>query len=121
MLPDKTAEETAEFAADPTIEILAMTEYMHAVKDLETGIIGINAFSGGQSLCGITFENPCSVMIEGNEIFVTDPSQTSRTVTLTFDKDITAVSETQISQKGNSVTVDMPVRGRTYSFTANGY
>lgn len=121
LLPGANAEETEEFYSQPTVEILAMTENMHAVRDLETGVIGINAFTAGESLCGMTFLTPCSVMIKGNEIFVSDPTQTQNAVSIAFDFDVTAESDGSISQEGNVVTVIMPIRGKPYSFTADGY
>lgn len=121
LLPGANTEETEEFYSEPTVEILAMTENIHAVRDLETGVIGINAFTAGESLCGMTFLTPCSVIIKGNEIFVSDPTQTQSSVSIAFDSDITAESDGNISQEGNAVTVIMPIKGKTYSFTANGY
>lgn len=121
LLPDATAEETEEFSSQPSVEILAMSETMHAVRDLETGTVGINAFAAGESLCGLTFLTPCSIIINGDEFFVTDPSQTQSSVTIKFDADITASAEDGLLQEGNTVTIYMPIRGKSYSFTANGY
>lgn len=121
LLPNAGIEETAEFYSEPSVEILAQNDRLHAVRDNETGIIGINAFEAGESLCGVTFLTPCSLMIEGNKFFVSDPSQTQSSVSLEFDSEIEAVSEDDITQDGRVVTVNMLIKGKSYSFTANGF
>lgn len=117
LLPGATAERTEEFYSEPQAQILAMTEALHAVRDVETGTVGINVFAAGESLCGMTFLTPCSVIIKGNRIFVSDPTQTQNAVSIAFDADIAVASEEDVFKEGNTVTVGMPIKGKTYSFT----
>lgn len=121
LLPETGMEETIEFYEDPTVEILELSESMHAVLDKETGIVGINAFEAGKSLVGITFLTPCSVMIDKDVFYITDPTQTKSCVSLEFDKDIEAFGDDNITQEGRVVTVNLPIKGKSYSFTAKGY
>ena len=116
LLPGANREETMTYAEDKSIEILSMTNSLHAVKDKETGNIYINAFEAGESLNGLTFYTPCAIIISGNRIYVSDPSWTADYVMIGFENNVSVVSDDDIYADGNVVTVNMPIHGKTYSF-----
>ena len=125
MLPNATVAQTQKFAKNPTVEILAHTKAVHAVRDTETGIIGINAFEANHSVCGVTVKQPCSLILNGDTVYVSDPTQTLAELCLEFDE-ISGIelipksnpdeSPDEIVLNGNTVTVMMPIHGRTYGF-----
>lgn len=86
VLPGMTAEETATYNENPDIEIIMQTEAIHAVKEKNLGIMGINFFEPGT--CGaLSVTQPESVMMRENEdgtveISFADPTQTQTSLSL---------------------------------------
>lgn len=119
ILPEVGIEETIEFSQEPSVEILAQSEAMHAVLDKETNIVGINVFESGESLMGVKFLTPCSVIIDSDKFYITDPTQTLSEIKLEFLKDISVASEHDVTVSGRVVTIKMPIKGKSYSFTVS--
>ncbi|MBR5518709.1 MAG: hypothetical protein IKV86_06770 [Clostridia bacterium] len=119
ILPLATAEETAEWAKNPDVEIIEQSNTMHAVKQKSTGIVMANIFKT-TTLEGIKFETPCTVIIvpeaDGKMIYVADPTQKSDEVSMLFPSKV-SVSGEYAKANGKSVTVTVRKRpGDTYSF-----
>ena len=119
ILPLATAEETAEWAKNPDVEIIEQSNTMHAVKQKSTGIVMANIFKT-TTLEGIKFETPCSVIIvpesDGKMIYVSDPTQKRDEISMLFPSKVT-VSGEFAKANGKSVTVSVRKRiGDTYSF-----
>lgn len=110
VLPGMTAEETAAYNENPDIEIIMQTEAVHAVKEKNLGITGINFFEPGT--CGaLSVTQPESVMMRENEdgtveISFADPTQTQTSLSLavalpiveiiSMDEEITASDDSGI-------------------------
>jgi len=121
ILPLATAEETANWAKNPDIEIIEQSNTMHAVKQKSTGVIMANIFKA-TTLDGVKFETPCSVIIvpeaDGNVYYVADPTQKRDELSMIFPEKVTVSGETA-KANGKSVTVTVRKRfGDTYSFKA---
>ena len=79
MLPYYTPEQTAEYAKNPTVEILSNTDKIQAAKDKNTGVTGIVFWEKG-SLGDISASAPCTLMYRENAdgtavLSVSDPTQ----------------------------------------------
>ena len=81
--------------------------------------VGINVFESGESLMGVKFLTPCSVIIDSDKFYITDPTQTLSEIKLEFLKDISVASEHDVTVSGRVVTIKMPIKGKSYSFTVS--
>lgn len=110
VLPGRSAEETAVYNENPDVEILSQTESIHAVKEKNLGITGINFFEPG-TYGAFTVTQPQSVMMQEEEdgivnISFADPTQTASSLKLSvalpimevvgMDEGITAKDENGI-------------------------
>lgn len=116
LLPNRTAEETAAYAANPDITVLSNTAAIQAVREKNTNITGMVFWQPG-TFHGFTASIPMVVMVketaEGTQIAVSDPSMShgsnmtdslqaadcnngmsihDETVTLTVNRPLTLVS-----------------------------
>lgn len=116
LLPNRTAEETAAYAANPDITVLSNTAAIQAVREKNTNITGMVFWQPG-TFHGFTASIPMVVMVketaEGTQIAVSDPSMShgsnmtdslqaadcnngmsihDKTVTLTVNRPLTLVS-----------------------------
>ena len=91
ILPNKTAEETAQYAQNPDIEVLMCTEKIHAVKERTTGLLGIVFWEAG-SFGNITVSKPMAIMLRETEkgylLSVSDPSQLLQEAEVTFSQEL---------------------------------
>ncbi len=97
ILPGKSAAETESYNSSPDIEILRQDEKIHAVRETELGITGINFFEGGK-FGAFQMEQPGSVMYQQNEdqemtISFSDPTQTLKEISLTASLAIEEILE----------------------------
>lgn len=86
LLPGRSAEETAAYNENPDVEILSQTESVHAVREKNLGITGMNFFEAG-TYGAFTVEQPQSVMMQDAEdgvvnISFADPTQTASSLSL---------------------------------------
>lgn len=110
VLPGRSAEETEAYNENPDVEILSQTESIHAVKEKNLGITGINFFEPG-TYGAFTVDQPQSVMMQEEEdgtvnISFADPTQTASSLRLSaalpimevvsMDEGITAKDENGI-------------------------
>ena len=120
VLPEATEEETKAFYENKTVEIIENSTKMHAVKDLETGLIGANIFVKGAVIEGITFNTPCSVLIDKVEskLYICDPTWSNKTLTLELSDKIESLSGSDVTKNGNTAIVDVGVkRGSTHTIS----
>lgn len=121
MLPGSTSTTTAEFAKDPSVEILYSGSACHAVKDLSTGKVFANVFLAPVDLEGITVLTPCSIIIEngGKNVYVSDPTQMKEYIELSFHGNATVLPTPSVTvAEGGKVTVDVSeTKGATYKIT----
>ena len=112
MLPLATAEETKAFAENNQLKIIENSTKMHAVSDEETGLIGANIFAKGVTLEGITFNTPCSVLINktAGKIYVSDPTWKQKLIKLTMPENVQSAAGIGITVKKNELTVDSSIR-----------
>ncbi|MCI8975168.1 MAG: hypothetical protein HFH79_16540, partial [Lachnospiraceae bacterium] len=97
LLPGKTSEEMAAYAADNGIQILSNTEQLQAAADAKSGVSGYNFWSAGESavpkengITKMTSDSPVSVTMfnDGSKnihLAISDPTQKSSTVTLRLE------------------------------------
>ena len=110
VLPGRSAEETAVYNENPDVEILSQTKSIHAVKEKNLGITGVNFFEPG-TYGAFTVAQPQSVMMQEEEdktvnISFADPTQTASSLKLSvalpimevvsMDEGITAKDENGI-------------------------
>jgi hypothetical protein len=57
---------------------------VHAVKDKDLGITAYAFYEAG-SCNGVTVSAPCTLMISGGKLFVSDPTQTLTSLTVTVN------------------------------------
>ncbi len=92
MLPQKTAEETAQYSKNPDIEILECTEKLHVVKEKTLGITAIVFWEAG-SYGDISVSEPMVVIVKETEneykIAASDPTQKSKIATIIIERDLT--------------------------------
>lgn len=120
MLPKADKEETKAFAESDEIEILEKSKKMHAVYDHTSGLIGANVFQKGAVLEGITFNTPCSVLINkaAGRIYISEPTWTQKSVSFTLPDNIENATGTGISVSGKDVVLDTSVKkGSTHEIS----
>jgi hyaluronate lyase len=87
ILPGVSAERLKDFAAKPTIEILACTPQVQAVRDTANSIEGFIFFEPGTA-GSITVDQPCVVVLhesrDGLSLAVADPTQKLAALSLTL-------------------------------------
>lgn len=91
LLPNKTAEQTKEYANNPDVSILANTKEVQAVKENKLGVVGANFWTNsGAEIGGIKSLNMASVMTReianAIEISVSDPTMKQNEIQLEIDK-----------------------------------
>ncbi|MFE5322068.1 polysaccharide lyase family 8 super-sandwich domain-containing protein [Paenibacillus sp. NPDC056579] len=89
LLPGKDAQATAQYSANPTIDVLSNTPDAHAVKETKLGITAANFWKAG-TVDFVTASSPASVMVkEANgelTLAVSDPTQKQGDITIELDK-----------------------------------
>ncbi|WP_327177587.1 DNRLRE domain-containing protein [Streptomyces sp. NBC_01335] len=114
LLPGADASRTAARAAAPTVEILANTPAVQAIRDNGSGVVAANFFTAGTA-AGITVGAPCSVILRRTgstlTVAVSDPTHTASPVTVRLVHTGTAV------RTDPRITVD--TAAPTLAFTVN--
>lgn len=111
MLPEREYNEAASAAAEPDVEIISMTDSVHAVRDLLTGKVFANVFEPSV-VEGISVLTPCSLMYQYDtasgiyEITLSVPSADRDFAVLEFGGSVSAEPQTYAAAEGNRVTVD---------------
>ena len=127
LLPGMTAEETAQYAENIPVQVLANNSAVQAVYNEELGITGIIFWEAG-TFGKITVDKPCIVMYEdshfGFNIAVTDPTQKLESLTVTIAEELnlvsadecaTVLSTTALSEGTTTITLDtLDSVGRTF-------
>lgn len=89
LLPGKSPEQTAAYAANPDIQVLAATERVHAVKESKHGVTGINFWDAG-TFQHVTTDKPISYIMKENgdrlTIAVAEPTQKQTRIVVDVDK-----------------------------------
>ncbi|GIP33996.1 polysaccharide lyase family 8 super-sandwich domain-containing protein [Paenibacillus sp. J2TS4] len=98
LLPHKNDLETAGYASDPDVSILANTEQVQAVKDRSTGATGIVFWEAG-TFGDITVSDPMIVMIQEKdgqfELSLSDPTQKLHSASVTINRSLETVKNDQ--------------------------
>ncbi|MFD3928810.1 polysaccharide lyase family 8 super-sandwich domain-containing protein [Streptomyces sp. NPDC058614] len=117
LLPGFTAARTAARAAAPTVEILANTGAVQAVRDRALGVTAANFFSAG-SVGGITVSAPCSVVTRQSggtlTVAVSDPTHSASTITVQLvhgGTPVSADSRVTVTQSSPTLTLTVDVSG----------
>ena len=102
ILPNVTSDaEMSTYSENPDIEILSQNEFVHAVKEKNTGITGYVFWSRG-TYSDLTVSAPCVLSISGKEIKTADPTHKLDVLNVTY--------------KGKTYVFDMKARdGETIS------
>ena len=110
ILPGISADKLKSFAAKPTIEILACTPQVQAVRDKANGIEGYIFFEPG-TLGSITADQPCVVVKResknGLALAVSDPTHKLKNVSLTLKSQPTGK---MVAEDGVKIATDTPLR-----------
>ena len=108
ILPGKTADETAAYAEDSPIQVLANNDNVHAVRHKDLDMVGVNFWNDTETTAaGITSNKKASVMMQKMddgtlELAVSDPTQQNNgTIELTVNLPCKAVIS-----KDETVTVE---------------
>lgn len=104
LLPGATAEQTADRAAHPDVEVLAQTDKVHAVRQAKLGIRAVAFFEAG-AVGNIEVDRACLVMVRGRRLSVCDPENKSGTIRVTVDGRVYAVDLPAGEMAGSTVTV----------------
>ena len=94
LLPGLSAEQTARYAEQPTVSVLANEARVQAVRHDACGVTGINFWEAGSlPAVGLSVDAPCSVVIREADgqltIGVSDPTQVNETgVEVTLDRTV---------------------------------
>ncbi|MEK3884651.1 polysaccharide lyase family 8 super-sandwich domain-containing protein [Paenibacillus sp. PL2-23] len=122
LLPNKTSAQVASYAAAPSIEVLANTAEVQAVRDNILGIVGANFWTdGAHEVDFIKSNKKASVMTKesGNgellELSVSDPTQ-ANTGTIELELDRSAVS--YVADPGVTVSQTSPTIKLTVNVNA---
>ena len=130
LLPNRSAAETADFAASPTITVIENSPSVQAVRHTTLGLTAANFWNDGRaSAGGITVDRKASVIVQNDgagqlDLAVADPTQTN-TGTITVELETTATGAVQVDPGITvvrlaptvQVTVDV-ARARGKSFRA---
>lgn len=113
LLPGRSAEETAAYAAAPDIEILRRDGGVHAARDNREHVTAANFWEAGD-VAGIQVDAPASVTVkrEGERITigVSDPTQKGASVTVTLaEKGALVARDRTITVDGASPQVKFTV------------
>lgn len=97
VMPGATTDSMAAYAANPTVEVLANTSEVQAVRDSATGAIAANVWAeGGATVGGITVNGPASIYAVEQDgalkVYVSDPTHLSSSVTVKVDNVVGTVS-----------------------------
>jgi chondroitin AC lyase len=88
VVPGATAEQTAQFAVNPTVEVLANTPGLQACRSLASGVTGIAAYEAGAidlpGLPHLVLSHPCLLLWrkDGDEALVTVSNPTNHPATV---------------------------------------
>jgi len=96
LLPNKTAEQTADYNSNPDIEILINNANVQAVRETGLGVLGAN-FWEASTFGYLTASNPSSIMLKDQsevlDVAVSDPTHLQSKVTYEIFKSGLAVIE----------------------------
>jgi hyaluronate lyase len=85
LLPKASESETAAWAADPAVAVLANTAVVQAVEAAGLGLVAAHFWQGGEA-GGLVCDGPASVLVrrgeDGVAVAVADPGRTGETVTV---------------------------------------
>lgn len=107
ILPNKTAAETAAYAANNDIEIIKNDGDAHAVRKASEGVTSVNFWNGKDAgnVAGISVNNPSSVTVVKKdgvcEVSVSEPTQAGKTIEVLF-----ATGSVKILEKDDRITVE---------------
>jgi len=122
MLPGKTVEEMKEYAKNPTVEILANTIDVQAVRYKSKNVIGANFWQDKiASVSGITCNKKASIIVKQTgdtlEIGVSDPTMKNlETIEVEIDKEfgklVSADSNVVVSAKNGKINLVVNTKGK---------
>jgi hyaluronate lyase len=130
LLPNRSAAETADFAASPAVAILENSSAIQAVRHTTLGLTAANFWNDGRaSVGGITADRKASVIVQDDgagrlDVAVADPTQANAgTITVELDTAATSVVQVDagvtISQLAPTLRLTVAVAGaRGRSFRA---
>jgi hyaluronate lyase len=118
LMPGATAAQAAARVNSPTVQILANTESVQAIKSPSLRTTMANFFTKGAA-GPITVDAPCSVLVrqQGDSVTVaiSDPGRTSSRITVTIDlpgyQTVTAGTGVTVTQTGKQITLVADVSG----------
>ncbi|MEF2243693.1 polysaccharide lyase family 8 super-sandwich domain-containing protein [Paenibacillus sp. IITD108] len=94
LLPNKDTQATKQYSISPDVEIVSMTNQLHAVKEKALGITAYNFFAAAQHDYVRTAQ-PASVIIQekGNQLTlsIADPTQKQDKILLELGKEVTGL------------------------------
>lgn len=122
ILPNKSKEETAEYAENPNVEILSNNKKSQGVKHSKLNIEGANFFENGKAKSGIiTSHGKSSIMTKKNDdgtldISVSDPTFERESITVEIDTNAKSVIEKDanvksIKFKKDKAIIEIDVKG----------
>lgn len=113
LLPNTNAEQTAEYAKKPEIDILSNTASVQCVYDKKSKT-KVFVFYEAAEFDGISVSKPMLVMLrEENGKYTaaaSDPTQKTETAELTFNKNV-RISGNHVSMAGNKIIIDFTKSG----------
>ncbi len=127
IIPHASEEETEEFAQNPSVKLLEVSENVHALYDEESGKYYINVFKGSYFFeeANVTL-SACSAIINKKdtaiyEFWIADPTHKAGQITAEFASDIESIGgedKAFITYDGKRLSVNTEKRpGSTFAFT----
>jgi chondroitin AC lyase len=113
LVPEATARKLQGYVTHSPIDILSNTPGLQAARANASGITGILFYEAGKldagALC-IAADRPCAVVLRRESLYVADPTQKERQVTLTINGNALPVKLPAGEMAGSSVLVGTVLR-----------
>ena len=106
IVPYATREAIAEYAKSPDVEIISNTPTLQAVREKNLDCLGIVFYECGEC-CGIKVDTPSFLMIDRDELSVSEPSGKAERITITLEgeRKISALDEKMTATYKDGCTV----------------
>lgn len=117
ILPGTSIEETAAYAADPNVEVIANTDQLHAVHDKESGKSGVAFLADGGSVSlpdGIEIGSDRAVLLLVEHYLgvycftVADPQHALATVTLRVNRQLEGAGVRPVDATDSEIVISLP-------------
>ena len=114
IVPYATADSISEYAKNPDVEIISNTPSLQAVRHKKLDCLGIVFHEPGECM-GVRVDTPCFVMLDCEELRVSEPSGKASSITVTLDgeRKISSLDEKMtVFKKDSKTVIEIDAEGR---------